>query len=243
MADGGRQSGRQLYAEEAQYSLPGKLHISSNFMLRFPAQDQAIRDRLVVIAYKTRFVMNPCPTNELEVACDPTAAELIIQDSDAVGTWMAIGAKKAIADINKFGRIPIPQVIQNETTAEIRKIDVIHSFVEVNTNICPSITNRVASERLLRDVSRLKWSYEKTQMYNDFKKHAQATGGVERWDLATFNVCLERYFQMHRVGVGSYQHAGEYYWHGIAKYTRKEEQEEEVNDGEWPIKWVNQRPS
>ena len=141
MADGGTHSGRQLYQAEMELSLPGKLHISSNFMLHFSAQDQAIRDRLVVIRYNRRFVPNP--TMENESPSNSHTVARMLEDTDAIGTWMAIGAQKAIQDLERDGKISIPSQIKAETNAEIDKLDVLHAFITHQTEL----HNRVKSAK------------------------------------------------------------------------------------------------
>jgi phage/plasmid-associated DNA primase len=213
MADGGTQSGRHLYQSESEIQLPGKLHISSNFMLHFSAQDQAIRDRLVVIRYHRRFVADPSMENESH--SNPSVVSAIREDPDAIGTWMAIGAQKALQDLDQKGKIQLPAIIRTETEAEINKIDVIHSFITKYTEMHSRVLGVKAGTSYLRCISKKDWVYNKNHCFHDFAKYAQSSGCVTKWDMPMFNTCLERYFESRAIGVVTLCQDQEFFWHGV----------------------------
>ena len=215
MADGGIQSGRHLYEDETQVKLPGQLHIFSNYLLKYclPGGDPAVIDRLVVLSYNVRFVVNPNPAYAHEIQRDPAVVHALKTDPDAVGTWLCLGAEKAIADIKQHGSIVIPDIVKDETRQELATLDTMARFIDLHCQICPEVVNRPGSECM--NISRSDWSFETRELWGGFKTYVHASGSEDRFDEPSFNACCTRFFANTNVGVTKYNHGNQYYWLGI----------------------------
>ena len=212
MADGGGHSARALYEDERQIHLPGKLHIYTNFMLRFSPQDLAIVDRLSIIRYPMRFVNHPNPAKSHEAQKDPALVDALKKDTDAVGTWLCIGARRAIKQIKKYGRITMPESVQTETKEEIKKIDIMSEFFETHVEFHPAVSG---VKSMPACVSRDEWSYDKQDLFSAFKAFLNSSGSEDKFDAGAFNGCSERFFANTNKFIVSYNHGTSYYWHGV----------------------------
>ena len=191
------------------------MNIYSNFMLKFSAQDMAVVDRIAIITYLTRFVHNPLPGSG-EKARDSALVQSFVDDPDAVGTWLALGAQKAIKDINEFGEIPMPEVVKADTKREIKKMDTIASFVESRVEIHEHVhSSGIATQRIFRDISKKVWTWEKEAMFTCFFGYLQSSGCSDRYDVSNFNNCIDRYFVNNRHAVRTLRQDGKYFWWGL----------------------------
>ena len=214
MADGSKQSARQLYGCEEQVLLPGKVHILSNFMPSFCGQDKAIADRLIVIRYTKRFVDAPNAGNPRELKKDPALVADLKDDRDATGTWLCIGAQMALADIKHHKHICVPQSVLDDTAAEIRNMDILSTFVSQHVEVCPQLASGTAR---IDNISRLDWSFDKNDLWQTFKGFLVSTGCEEKYDSNSFNAAVERYFANDSLTISSFAHGGAYFWLGIRR--------------------------
>lgn len=218
MADGGKLSGRQLYEEERDFNIPGKMHVYSNFMVKMGiGDDPALTDRIVGIQYHMRFLSNPDPAKPFEVLKQPSVVAAFKADKSAVGTWLCHGAAAAMKDIRENGAIRIPQIIVDETKEELEKINVLSGFFKTHTEFHPHVLNNTSSIRTTRDISRTEWIFDKQELWATFKLYSVAFGAQDKFDMAMFNGCVSRYFANNNIGVTSFNHADHYYWLGLRR--------------------------
>lgn len=222
MASGDKMSGRQLYKEETNFVLPGKIHIQSNFACRIDAQDVAATDRQVVVNYNSRFVFDEPREEYNEYKADNSIVTALRDDHDAVGTWLAQGAQRALQELDASGMITIPNSVKLDTAAELEKIDTIKAFFTTKAQIHP-----LASVEKVQSKQVASWSWEQATAFTSFKLYVQARGSSTKWDMARFNACSERYFKNNRLNVQSGEYGNAYFWYGI----RPKEEESDVLDG------------
>ena len=224
VAEGGKHSGRALYESETEVRLGGKMHIYSNFMLKFAAQDLAVVDRLAIVTYSQRYVNNPMPGTD-EVKRDPALIQTFMDDPDAVGTWLALGAQKALADIQMNGEIVMPDIVKNATKKEIKKMDTIATFVESRVEFHRLVVNTTVqkSSSAHRIISKKMWTWDKEAMFTCFSSYLQNSGCTDRYDAGNFNNCLDRYFINNRYAIRTLQQDGRYFWWGLRQQQHSEE--------------------
>lgn len=240
MADGGRLSGRQLYEEERDFNIPGKMHVYSNFMVRMGiGDDPALTDRIVGIQYQMRFLSNPDPEKPFEVLKQPSLVASFKADKSAVGTWLCRGAMAALKDIKDHGAICIPEVIANETKEELEKINVLSSFFKTHCEFHQQVLNNAGTDRTTRDISRTDWVYDKQELWATFKLYIVAFGAQDKFDMATFNGCVSRYFANNNIGVTSFNHADHYYWLGVRRIKTTVPAPAGTIESLYGLTWVN----
>jgi hypothetical protein len=217
LADGGRMSGRQLYQQEQMINLVGKCMVYSNFMLKMGMGDDiALCDRVIGIQYKMRFVSEPDPSKPHELLRSSKRVLKFKEDPNAVGTWLCIGAAMAMKDIKATGALHRPQIINDETNEELSKINILNSFFRDNVIFHPSVKNVAVGHEPTKVPS--DWHYDKQELWGAFKFFTAAFGGgnIEgKFDMSSFNGCVQRYFANTNTGVVSLHYGSSYYWAGI----------------------------
>jgi len=210
IASGDRISARGLYKDEENMVLPGTVHVTSNFLGKFDAEDTAMRDRMCIIRYNMRFVTDePDPNNKFEAKANLELVKSIQDDTDAFGTWLVLGAIAALQDISKHGSIIVPACVKDDTKDEIDKINVIHQFFQT---CCV-----VRSKKATSDKTREAWSWEQSAMFNTFRAYTASIGHTElkMWDEGRFNAAILRYTTNNRLPVDTFKYGDAYSWSGI----------------------------
>lgn len=240
IAEGGRLSGRQLYEEEKEIKPPGKAHVSTNFFPRLGlGDDPALTDRVIAIDYEMRFVPDPDTNKPYEVLREPTRVAAFMADPCAVGTWLCRGAMAAMHDVRRQGCIAIPAIIVKETKKALDTVDVFKNYFSLHVEFHPAVINRQPTDRNARDIPRDTWVYCKQELWDAFSYHIKASGVDLKFDMATFNGCVSRYFANHNLGVTSFSHGDAYYWLGIRRLKSKPSAPPGTIESCYGLTWVN----
>ena len=190
LADGSPMSGRALYKDEQEIRVYGKVHVMTNDCLIMDAQDIAIRDRVTIIKWNNRYVPNPIGPNEQKSSPQKTA--YLLENPNAVGTWLVHGAMRAISHLGTTGSIPRPATIEAETQAEFTKIDTMGGFFGSKAIFHPAIRTGVP----LIGATQMAWSWLKQECFDVFRDYLSSTSSTQKFELQSFNGMYIIYYCM-----------------------------------------------
>ena len=157
----------------AQY----KLIFSSNDKPKFDASEGALVERLRIVMFRNRFVINPKSKNERKII--PNLKTEISKDPEYRYAFLQIllNYYDKFERENKLCEIPIPKKLDKELNVYIKENDTVKQFIDTYIDITSDKKDRIGAANLFGKFTN---EYGETMTAGRFKQVLKTTHGIKQ---------------------------------------------------------------
>lgn len=135
LTGGDRIKVRSVYTKPVEFAPTHLLLLLTNYKPKAPSEDLAIWDRVALIPFTLRYIINPDPTNPTERLQDPNLGIKLASEASGILSWLVRGCLAW----QKYGLNP-PASVMLKTQEYKNEEDTIAPFIAENLDAAPGKT-------------------------------------------------------------------------------------------------------